>query len=378
MARKSTKFGDAHEKIGKSVGAGKIPRPRKSLRNGKDPIEVTAAVCKYFCRGYPASQIVELMKTEQGVHMNREEPYHYLAFAATNGWLTFDAPHEYTMRDDLKSWCGWLADFDVVHTSVFEDVAGHAAEMLMSMMQRWHVRNPDKKDIHVGVAGGHAMRKLCQAFARLLRRPTPDLPDMIVFQAMVTGFDVRDPRTDPNSFFTFFFDNPAMQVETGFVGFRAPAFVPSERMPELMQFEGIREAFDAAKELNIVVTSGSCWVDDHSLLHRFMQVDPKSLQELQDAGCVGDMLWRPVGPSGPIEIPTSKRAMTLLELSDLQQGIQDGNLEVLLVLGPCGGCGRPKREILGPVLSARPPMITHLVVDSLSARALLGREPGTT
>ena len=162
-----------------------------------------------------------------------------------------------------------------------------------------------------------------------------------------------------------------MQVETGFVGFRAPALVTSERIPELRDFPGIKEAFDAARDINIIVTSGSCWVDDHSLLHAFMASSKGSLKKLEKARCVGDMLWRPVGPGGPIEIPTTTRAMTLLELSQVQKGIEDGNLEVLLVLGPCGGCGRPKPEILDAVLSARPPLLTHLVVDSLSARAFL-------
>lgn len=375
MPRKSRKFGDAHEKIDRREAGRKIPAPRKALRDGKDPVEITAAVCKYVCRGYPATEIVDLMESEQGVKMNREEPYQYLSFAARSGWLTFDAPHAYALRDELKRSCGWLTDFDVVHTSVFEDVAGHGADMLVEMIQRWHLRNPKTKEVHVGVAGGHGMRKLSQSVARLLRRPVPDLPQKIVFHAMVAGFDVRDPRTDPNAFFTYFFEDPSMQVETGFVGFRAPPLVPTARMSELMAFPGVKESYEAAKDLNIIVTSGSCWMDDHSLLHSFMETSPQSLRQLSKAGCIGDILWRPVGPTGPIEIPTATRAMTLLELSQLQQGIQEGNLEVLLVLGPCGACGRPKQEILEPVLKTRPPLLTHLVVDSLSARALLGLEP---
>ena len=78
------------------------------------------------------------------------------------------------------------------------------------------------------------------------------------------------------------------------------------------------------------------------------------------------MLWRPLSRSGPIEVETELRVMTLVELSKLPKLIDAGKY-VLLALGPCGACGRDKGSMLKTILDIKPPLITHVVVDSLSA-----------
>ena len=62
----------------------------------------------------------------------------------------------------------------------------------------------------------------------------------------------------------------------------------------------------------------------HSMLLDYMKNSPPSLRKLKEAGYCGDMLWRPLGPDGPIEIETQIRAMTLIELSHLRDFIQQG------------------------------------------------------
>jgi DNA-binding transcriptional regulator LsrR (DeoR family) len=109
------------------------------------------------------------------------------------------------------------------------------------------------------------------------------------------------------------------------------------------------------------------------MLRKYMAKSDKSLKALQNAGCVGDMLWRPLGERGPIETESEIRAMTLVELSDLPKFIAGGK-HVLLVLGPCVVCNRPKTEMLRAVLTMPPRLITHLVVDSRSAAGVLHPE----
>jgi DNA-binding transcriptional regulator LsrR (DeoR family) len=304
------------------------------------------------------------------VTLTREEPYQFLSVAASRRWIRFVAPHEHALGELIKKHCGWLQQIEVVHTSVFDDVAEHAAGMLVEMLQQ-HAGT--KKAVHVGFAGGHAMRKLAQRFAAHLREPVAGLPETVVFHAMVPGFDVNDPSTDPNAFFTYFLDDLALQVKTAFYGLRTPALVEHEQFEEIKKLAGVKEAFDAAAQIDIVCTSGSSWRDPHSLLRYHMGRSEESLAVLKKAGCVGDMLWRPLGSRSPIATRTQMRAMTLMDLDDLQGFIRQGK-QVLLALGPCNACGRPKTDVLKAILKIEPHLITHLVIDSLSARDLFRTE----
>jgi len=45
--------------------------------------------------------------------------------------------------------------------------------------------------------------------------------------------------------------------------------------------------------------------------------------------------------------------------------------KVVLMLGPCGECGRPKDDVLRAILEMRPHLITHLVAESRVIRAVL-------
>jgi hypothetical protein len=58
--------------------------------------------------------------------------------------------------------------------------------------------------------------------------------------------------------------------------------------------------------------------------------------------------------------------MTLLDLRNLPAFISK-NKKVLLVLAPCGSCGKPKGQILNAVLKWKERHITHAVLDSRAA-----------
>ena len=81
------------------------------------------------------------------------------------------------------------------------------------------------------------------------------------------------------------------------------------------------------------------------------------------------MMLLPLDRVGPLEVATETRALTVLELSDLQRLVRHGT-HVLLVLGPCGACNTPKTAVLKSILSPQDPMISHLVVDSRTAAGL--------
>lgn len=234
------------------------------------------------------------------------------------------------------------------------------------------LQEDEKREIHVGFAGGYTMRALARRLARLLRRPAENLGrKKVIFHAIVAGFDLYEPTTDPNAFFSFFVNDPAMQVETAFVGLHAPALVTPKQYRTLREMHGINEAFDHARKIDILVTSAGCAADPHSLLKHYAAVSQESYDEMMRKECIGDMFWRPLGPSGPIESDAAVRAMTIMELSDLSGFIQKKK-RVLLVAGPCGECAAPKTDVVKAILDAEERLITHLVVDSRCARGLVG------
>ena len=214
------------------------------------------------------------------------------------------------------------------------------------------------------------MRRLAQIFAQLLNESDAELPETLVLHALVAGFEVMDPTTDPNTFFTLFRNQTSVNVKFEFVGLHTPPVVRANEYSSLRDSEGIRESYQHAKDLDIIVTSAADWSDEHSTFRKYMEKSPGCAEALIKAHCHGDMLWLPVGPRGPLEIQTEVRSMTLIELHELSRFIRRGKY-VLLVLGPCAMCQRTKSRILSGILNSKPRLISHVVVDTRSAKEVL-------
>jgi DNA-binding transcriptional regulator LsrR (DeoR family) len=337
-----------------------------------DRMEKIAAVCRYFCQGHTVREIQDLMQGTFG-RMRREEPYTLLSYAASRGWLEFRAPHHLEYAQTLRDRYSWLKDVDVVRTPMIEDVAQRAARMLLRIVkqktaQKERQNSKEPGVIRIGFSGGVALSHLASAFADLLCRPSAGLPQTIVFHSIVAGLSPTDPSTDPNALFTYFNHRPLMQVDVEFLGLHAPAIVRTEDLDKFLQQHEIRLASRWAKELDIIVTSGSDWSDDDSLLARQMRKwDQPGFDELKSLGVEGDVMWRPLGRNGPIVDHTELRALTMKELGALRDFIDKKNGEVLLMMGPCAGCDRHKGRITKIILDLPESIISHLVVDSRSA-----------
>jgi DNA-binding transcriptional regulator LsrR (DeoR family) len=335
--------------------------------------EVVAAACKYFCRGYTANDVKTELKATLGLTLSREDPYRLLSFAGSRGWLEFRAPMAYDLVEKIQKAHPWLEKVAVLRTAVSDDISYHTARMLLDLVRQLRDKHPRAKTVRVGFAGGTALRKTARRFAEMLREPQDGLPQTIIFHAMVAGFDSKDTTAEPNAFFAYFVDEPELQVKTGFVGLHAPGMVKTASVRVLRALDHVRESFQAAKNIDIIVTSaGGHWRQGHSALHdMYAKSSPKSLEVLNKAGCVGDMMWRPLGPDGPLEMRTDVRTMTLMELSQLPEFIHRGG-KVLLLLGPCGasGCGGPKADVFRAILRGGR-KVTHVCVDSRTAKGML-------
>jgi DNA-binding transcriptional regulator LsrR (DeoR family) len=222
------------------------------------------------------------------------------------------------------------------------------------------------------------LRQLAREFARLLSQPEPipHLPEKIVFHSIVAGFNDENPETDPNFFYPYFV-TPTIQLKsTEHVTLYAPGLVREDQIATLSEFTLIQEAIKKRELIDVIITSAGHWKDQHSTLQTLLRRDKTSINRLNEAGTIGDMCWQPMGQDGPIDLKKIKpvlRTMVLVQLSELHDFIARGT-QVLLVLGPCGKCNRPKTGILRSILDAEPSLITHLLVDSRTARGLILKE----
>lgn len=335
--------------------------------------EQLAVVCRLFCAGHGPAEIARRIREDYATQaFTRQSAYPILLKAAQAGRLRFVPKASFTLAAQLRHRYNWLAGAEVVHTNQFEDVAYQGAETLITLLQ--HVSREPERKVHIGFAGGHAMRRLAQIFAQLLAESGTELPKTLVLHALVAGFEVRDPTTDPNTFFTLFQNRMSVNTKFEFVGLHTPPVVHAGEYNSLRHVEGIRESYEYAKDLDIIVTSAADWSHQHSTFRKYMERSPGCSDILVKADCRGDMLWLPLGPTGPLQIKTEVRAMTLIELPELPRFIKRGKY-VLLVLGPCAICQETKSRILSAILNSKQQLISHLVVDTRSAKEAMQSSP---
>ena len=361
----------------KSDGArGKGRAGHGQLWRGVEYEETVAAVCKYFCRGYLPADIADLMQERYGLKMSREAPYKYIQYAAAHNWLQFLGPREDRLSDTMRTHYPWLQQAEVVHTSMMDDVAYRAAVMVVELLRAYRRRHKDI--VHIGVTGGYSMRTVAEKLAALLQQPIDGFPKTVVFHTLVASFDVDTPVTDPNAFLTYFV-SPAIQhwLDVRFVMLHAPAMIEPKEMPKVLALPGVEMACQQVHKLDLIVTSAAVMNDPHSMLSRYYAEPTPTRDLLKRDGCVGDMLWWPLARHGPLDLSQYPyRSLTLIELRELPDYIQRGT-QVLLALGPCGQCGELKTDILEALLHLDDHLLTHLVVDSRTARALFERVPST-
>lgn len=348
--------------------------PEAARDDELDPIEILAAVCGDIAEGFTIRQILARMETKYPkVKLTREDPYALMRKAAKRGWFSFHPPQHWHWTKMLEDDYYWLKDVRVVHTPTPEHVMQEGAESLLRLLKRY-LRKHGRREVHIGFSGGHAMRSLARWFAKLLSESTDSLPDKVVIHAMAAGFDPRDPTTDPNTFCSYFSAVPMNEIKVEFLGLAAPSLVKPADIRALRDLPDIRDAFAAVREIDIIVASGSDWLDPHSALRNLMLRSPESARVLEAEGCIADILWRPLSERGPIEKETCIRALTLVELSELPGLIEQGK-HVLLTLAPCGLCNEPKGRLLSCLLGQPKPLFTDLVVDTRTVAHMLRLKP---
>jgi hypothetical protein len=257
-------------------------------------------------------------------------------------------------------------------------------DLLLALIKRLGriKREQGKADprVHVGLGGGFSAMTVAK---RLAARIYADLhcPPLVLHAISAGGFLVDLPQKAPVSSFSFFDD---VLPSCEFVGLYCSPVVPSEQYEQVIGNPGVRESFERAREIDIVVTSFAAADDDHGLLNQYLkhliekgEIRAEILDRMRAAGWVGDVQFRPYTVEGPMLEGCPVKAVTLFDLPDLTELASRPDKYVVLLAGPCSECAKTKTEAMLPLLAqSRLRFWTHLITDVQTAGELLQQRRG--
>jgi hypothetical protein len=326
---------------------------------------------KFFRKGLGAIEIAKKINEDYLLRrpLRRNSVYKIMHEQAAADRLRYIPETSKFLTRKMNKHFSWLQT-QIAHTTRFEDIAYLGAETLVTTLKKTTWLR--QEEVHIGFAGGHAMRILVHKLARLLSETDDALPKTLVLHALVAGFDVTDPTTDPNTFFTLFHDDTKFSTTFKFIGLQTPPRVEAGEYHKLRKADWFLDSYKHAQKLDFILTSAANWSDEHSTFRHSMKRSQPTFDVLDQADCQGDMLWLPLGPSGPLNVNTDIRSMTLLELDDLADFVSRGK-QVYLMLGPCAGCDHPKSEVLSAILASKSWLISHLISDTRTVRGVVDK-----
>ena len=195
---------------------------------GVDLDEIMSSVCNNLHR--TVGQIIELVRKDFGVELNREQPYEMLRRAAAAGRLHYDAPLDSELAVRLLEGHEWLRRARVIRSSTPTDIAWHAALVLLDLVEKWN-----KTELHIGIAGGGLMAETVRFWAGFLKRSETIKLERLYVHALVAA--TYDPRRSPHGFVQWLLED-AFPFKTEFVGLPTPAFISSSGLAALRMTEG--------------------------------------------------------------------------------------------------------------------------------------------
>jgi DNA-binding transcriptional regulator LsrR (DeoR family) len=342
--------------------------------------ELVFAVCERFIKGEDPATIAKRLNHEmdlerRGVKLTRERIYPLVREGVPLGYILLCPPihrslsqrlaDRYRVEDATR-----IRVVSIRGKPAAQQLATAGAEVLLGLIKEVGAK---KNPVHLGFGSGWTTMLVARRLVQLMRRDYEG--PGLVLHALSSGFDATDPLRSPVAFFGPFQELP---IEVSYVGLFASAAVPVEDYERVKKQPGVRESFERAREIDIVVSSLASASDDHGALNRFFHFGKgPGAAELRRQGWVGDFQYLPLGRHGPIRLERGIRAVTLFELPDFVRMVRSPDKYVVLVAGPCGECGKTKEDALIPLLEEPSLKIwSHLVTDAQTADRLLN--PGTS
>ena len=316
-------------------------------------------------------------------NMTREKVYTRLALALEKKFIRLHPPIEEELARKVEKLfdCkpGSVRVVACPMPSSNEAVSHAAAEWALDLIKKI-ASNLGHPSVWVGLGPGSGTRDFVDRFSQALK--SDQAAPKVNLVAITAGGPADQPQFAPVSYFNLFWQGNVGQR----LGFFAETLMPSRDFDRLRAHPplGIKEAFDAKKQLRLVVTSMGDRNDPHALFRVFQ--DQSSHRPSQPktrpkwwAECVGDCQYRPFSQTAPIvEDPDDLRAVTLFELDELVQMSAQTDKEVILIARPCGLCppDHTRAPALLPILTSdKLRVFSKLVMDSGTARELLQMHP---
>jgi hypothetical protein len=303
--------------------------------------------------------------------LTRETVYPFLQKAREFGFLHLVAPLEENLARRIESTfhCpgGSVRVVDCPVPGSNASVSAAAATWAMELLKE--LQKSADGPLGIGLGPGRATLDFSRAFSARLRED-PSVPKVNLIAITAAG-PARCPEFSSISFFNLF---SASNVDQK-IGLFAETLVRSRHIKEIRTRPGCREAFGAAKDIHLVVTSMGDMEDDHALLRIWYNECEGEPKPSWWGRAVGDIQYRPYGTDEFIEDkPNDLRAVTLFELKDMVALAQRRDRHVLLIARQCGVCEprRTKARSLLPILK-NPQMriFSRIVMDSPTAFELL-------
>jgi hypothetical protein len=345
--------------------------------------DVIFSVCEKFMNGVGANDISNWLRAKNVCPFKptRELIYPIVAEGRRRGFLQLKAPsdiraaRDVALQHDIPEQA--LRVVAVRGSGAFEHTAYAAADLAIEVMRE--MASGPKRSIHVGLGAGTTTMLVAQHLAERLR--TERVVERLTLHALSSGFSVDSPQTAPVSFFSQFH---AARCKVDYVGLFASPFVETHEYSRIVATAGVRESMARVGQIDLVITGFASATDSHGTLRLFLDQAERSRRkeglpdadrdrrDLEAAGWIGDVQYRPYSQAGPIRLERGIRAVTLFELDDLAALATRTGKRVILVAGPCGGCGKTRAPALAPLLKNPSLKVWNdIVLDIATAEGLV-------
>jgi DNA-binding transcriptional regulator LsrR (DeoR family) len=318
-------------------------------------------------------EIAERLKKEFGkdLKITRETVYPLVEEAARLHLVRLVPPVDEALRQQLAARFPGLPEdeVEVVETTGQKDnekVAALAAEKALAALVRI-ARTKPGEPVGIGLGPGRATLEFCRYLSPRLQMHDKALKLQLV--AITAGCPATMLENAPVSFLNLF-PEPLVQRKLGLF---AETLVRAGTFKGLAGHTGVKEAFAAKADIDVVVTAMGDFNDPDDLLSIFLEDSGQDLAALRKRGWVGNVQYRPFTADGPArEAPRDLRAVTVFELEDLVKLARQRTKEVILMARQCAICGRTRAEALRPLLTnPNLKVFSTLILDAATARELL-------
>jgi hypothetical protein len=348
---------------------------RASKLRSTDFDQVWLPVVEMFLEGLPVAEIAKAIQREHGVDLSREAVYPIVRDAARRNFLHVTPPRDVVLAREFERFPnrGRVEVVRVRGPSVNQHLTAAGAQVAFELIHDLG-RSRDRAPVHIGLGIGRTTLEFARQLA-VLMRADPLAPPLVV-HALATAYSWWDPLETPLAAFSFFTE---AQCDVKFVGLAAEPIAPAGDYDEVIRHEIVRDAFDKAAEIDVVVTSMASAEDEHGYLYNYAKRlgDGAGLERLAAEGWKGDVHLRPYSDQGPLSIKRGGKPITLFELPKLVELVHVRGKHVILLCGPCGLCQKTKPDALLPLL-LQPSLHlwSHLVVDMATAEESVAAAQG--